>query len=86
MSSGQERRLARCLCIVRYVIREVPLLSARPLDMSITVLSRATTALHRRLILPRRVQALAENLAKLVPSGATSLLDVGCAMARWSVP
>jgi len=46
--------------------------------MSSTVLSRVTTALHSRLIFRRRVQALADNLAKMVPSGATSLLDVGC--------
>lgn len=42
------------------------------------MLSRVTTTLHSRLIFGRRVQALAEHLAGMIPSGATTLLDVGC--------
>jgi len=40
--------------------------------------SRITTALHGRLVFGRRVQALAENIAAMLPAGTRTLLDVGC--------
>jgi SAM-dependent methyltransferase len=39
---------------------------------------RVTSALHGRLIFGRRVQALAKNIAEMLPEGTTTLLDVGC--------
>jgi SAM-dependent methyltransferase len=42
------------------------------------ILPRAASALHRRLIFGRRVQALADNISAMIPEGATTLLDVGC--------
>jgi SAM-dependent methyltransferase len=42
------------------------------------MLSRVTTSLHGKLIFGRRVQALAENIAEMLPSGVSTLLDVGC--------
>jgi SAM-dependent methyltransferase len=41
-------------------------------------LSRLTTNLHGRLIFGRRVRALADNIAEMIPADATALLDVGC--------
>jgi SAM-dependent methyltransferase len=41
-------------------------------------LSRVTTAVHSSLIFGRRVQALARNIAEMIPNGAATLLDVGC--------
>jgi SAM-dependent methyltransferase len=46
--------------------------------MSSGILSRVTTALHGRLIFGRRVRAIAENIAQMIPSGVASMLDVGC--------
>ena len=46
--------------------------------MSSRILPQVTTALHGRLIFGRRVQALAANIAQMIPAGAVSLLDVGC--------
>ena len=46
--------------------------------MTSRLLPRVTTALHGRLIFGRRVRALAENIAEMIPDGATTLLDVGC--------
>lgn len=46
--------------------------------MSSGTLSRVTTVLHSRLIFGRRVQALADNIAAMIPDGSVSLLDVGC--------
>lgn len=46
--------------------------------MSSQILPRVTTALHGRLIFGRRVRALAENIAEMIPDGAATLLDVGC--------
>ena len=46
--------------------------------MTSRILPRVTTALHSRLIFGRRVRALAENIAQMIPEGADSLLDVGC--------
>lgn len=42
------------------------------------LLPRVTTALHSKLIFGRRVQALADNIAQMIPDGLTTLLDVGC--------
>ena len=42
------------------------------------MLARVTTSLHGKLIFGRRVQALAENIAEMIPSGVSTLLDVGC--------
>lgn len=42
------------------------------------MLSRVTTSLHGKLIFGRRVQALAENIAEMLPPGVSTLLDVGC--------
>jgi SAM-dependent methyltransferase len=42
------------------------------------MLAQVTTALHGKLIFGRRVQALAENIAEMIPPGAATLLDVGC--------
>jgi SAM-dependent methyltransferase len=36
------------------------------------------SSLHGRLVFGRRVRVLASHLAALVPSGATTVLDVGC--------
>lgn len=46
--------------------------------MSSRVLTTITAALHSRLIFGRRVQALAENIAAMIPAGVRSVLDVGC--------
>jgi SAM-dependent methyltransferase len=46
--------------------------------MSSRLLPRITTALHGRLLFGRRVHALADHIAELIPAGATTLLDVGC--------
>ena len=46
--------------------------------MSSRILTSVTTALHSRLIFGRRVQALAENIAAMIPDGAATMLDVGC--------
>jgi SAM-dependent methyltransferase len=46
--------------------------------MSSRILPRVTTALHSRLIFGRRVRALAQNIAEMIPDGVTTLLDVGC--------
>jgi SAM-dependent methyltransferase len=46
--------------------------------MSSRLLPRIATALHGRLIFGRRVQALADNIAEMIPKGSASLLDVGC--------
>src|SRR4051812_27009705 len=43
-----------------------------------STLHRVTTVLHGKLIFGRRVEALAGNVASLVPPGARTLLDVGC--------
>jgi SAM-dependent methyltransferase len=42
------------------------------------MLARITTALHGRFVFGRRVRALAENIAAVLPSGTRTLLDVGC--------
>ena len=42
------------------------------------ILPRIASALHGRLIFGRRVQALADNIAEMIPDGAATLLDVGC--------
>jgi SAM-dependent methyltransferase len=42
------------------------------------IVPRVTSALHERLIFGRRVRALADNIAELIPAGTTNLLDVGC--------
>jgi SAM-dependent methyltransferase len=44
----------------------------------IDIVPRVTSALHGRLIFGRRVQALADNIAELIPAGVSTLLDVGC--------
>jgi len=46
--------------------------------MSSGMLSRVTTALHGKLIFGRRVRALAENIGEMIPSGVTTMLDIGC--------
>lgn len=46
--------------------------------MSNRFLPRITSALHSRLIFGRRVEALAENIAAIIPDGVSTLLDVGC--------
>jgi SAM-dependent methyltransferase len=46
--------------------------------MSNGTLSRVTSDLHSRLIFGRRVRALADNIAAMIPAGAATLLDVGC--------
>lgn len=46
--------------------------------MSSRVLTRVTTVLHTRLIFRRRVHALAENIAAMIPDGTRTVLDVGC--------
>jgi SAM-dependent methyltransferase len=46
--------------------------------MSSGILSRVTTNLHGRLIFGRRVRALAENIAEMIPADVATLLDVGC--------
>jgi SAM-dependent methyltransferase len=46
--------------------------------MSSRPLQRIVSTLHARFIFGRRVQALAENIAEMIPQGATTLLDVGC--------
>lgn len=51
---------------------------ARPPDMLSRILARVTSALHGRLLFGQRVQALAENIAAMIPEHTTSLLDVGC--------
>ena len=42
------------------------------------ILPRVASTLHGRLIFGRRVRALADNIADMIPDGATTLLDVGC--------
>ena len=49
-----------------------------PSLMPSRILTQVTTALHSRLIFGRRVQALAETIAAMIPEGAATLLDVGC--------
>ena len=49
-----------------------------PVPMSSRVLTTVTTALHSRLIFGRRVRALAENIAAMIPQGVRTVLDVGC--------
>jgi SAM-dependent methyltransferase len=46
--------------------------------MPTPILSQVTSALHGKLIFGRRVQALAYNIADMIPDGITTLLDVGC--------
>lgn len=46
--------------------------------MSSRILQQVTTALHSRLIFGRRVRALADNIAQMIPGDASTLLDVGC--------
>jgi SAM-dependent methyltransferase len=46
--------------------------------MSSRVLTTITTALHSRLIFGRRVEALADNIAAMIPDGVRTVLDVGC--------
>jgi len=42
------------------------------------IIPRATSALHGRMIFGRRVQALADNIADMLPAGVSTILDVGC--------
>jgi len=42
------------------------------------IVPRVASALHGRVIFGRRVLALADNLAEIVPIGVATLLDVGC--------
>jgi SAM-dependent methyltransferase len=46
--------------------------------MSSGTISRVTTVLHSRLIFGRRVRALADNIAEMIPGGVATLLDIGC--------
>jgi SAM-dependent methyltransferase len=42
------------------------------------LLPKVVSAVHAKLIFRRRVRALAENISAMIPSGTTTLLDVGC--------
>jgi SAM-dependent methyltransferase len=46
--------------------------------MTNRALARITTALHGKLVFGRRVRALAECIAEVLPKDARTLLDVGC--------
>ena len=56
-----------------------PLTTRRtPVPMSNGFFPRVVSALHSRLIFGRRVDAIAENIAAMIPDGVTTMLDVGC--------
>ena len=46
--------------------------------MPVSLIGSATSAVHGKLVLGRRVKVLAGHVAALLPSDARTLLDVGC--------